>query len=54
MKADAGNCMILEQGRHNVQTLGWLNDQITSIRALSPPTLELKNISPGVLTNGSN
>ena len=50
----AGNCMILEQGRHNVQTLGWLNDQITSIRALSPPTLGLKNISPGVLTNGSN
>jgi hypothetical protein len=50
----AGNCMILGPGRHNVETLGWLNDQITSIRALSPPTLELKNISPGVLTNGSN
>ena len=50
----AGNCMILEPGRHNVQTLGWLNDQITSIRALSPLTIELKNISPGVLTNGSN
>jgi len=50
----AGNCMILEPGRHNVLTLGWLNDQITSIRALSPDALELKNISPGVLTNGSN
>jgi hypothetical protein len=50
----AGNCMILEPGRHNVLTLGWLNDQITSIRALSPDALELKNSSPGVLTNGSN
>jgi hypothetical protein len=37
----AGNCMVLEPGRHNVLTLGWLNDQITSIRALSPPTLAL-------------
>ena len=49
----AGNCMILGPGNHNVQTLGWLNDQISSIRALSPETLELKNITPGVIVNGS-
>lgn len=53
-KSYAGNCMILEPGRHNVQTLGWLNDQISSIRMLSPLTIELKNIEPGVLMNGSN
>jgi hypothetical protein len=49
----AGNCMILGPGNHNVQTLGWLNDQISSIRALSPDTLELKNITPEVIVNGS-
>lgn len=48
-----GNCMILGPGDHNVQTLGWLNDQISSIRALSPETLELKNITPEVIVNGS-
>jgi hypothetical protein len=53
-KSYTGNCMILGPGSHNVQVLGWLNDQITSIRALSPQAFELKNISPGVITNGSN
>lgn len=52
-KSYAGNCMILGPGNHNVQTLGWLNDQISSIRALSPETLELKNITPEVIVNGS-
>ena len=52
-KSYAGNCMILGPGNHNVQTLGWLNDQISSIRALSPETLELKNITPKVIINGS-
>ncbi|MDR4489946.1 MAG: hypothetical protein R2685_03460 [Candidatus Nitrosocosmicus sp.] len=50
----AGNCMILGAGKHNIQTLGWLNDQISSLRVLSPETLELKNIKPGIITNGSN
>jgi hypothetical protein len=53
-KSYAGNCMILGPGSHNVQVLGWLNDQITSIRALSAQAIELKNISPGIITNGSN
>jgi Beta/Gamma crystallin len=53
-KSYTGNCMILGPGSHNVQVLDWLNDQITSIRALSPQALELKNISPGIITNGSN
>ncbi len=53
-KSYAGNCMILGPGSHNVQVLGWLNDQITSIRALSPHALELKNIIPGIITNGSD
>jgi hypothetical protein len=53
-KSYAGNCMILGPGKHNVQTLGWLNDQISSLRALSPETLDLKNIKPGLITNGSN
>jgi hypothetical protein len=53
-KSYAGNCMILGPGNHNVQVLGWLNDQISSIRALSPQTLELKNINPGIITNGSD
>jgi Beta/Gamma crystallin len=53
-KSYAGNCMILGPGSHNVQVLGWLNDQVTSIRALSPQAVELKNISPGIITNGSN
>ena len=52
-KSYAGNCMILGPGNHNVQTLGWLNDQISSIRVLSPETLELKNITPEVIVNGS-
>lgn len=52
-KSYAGNCMILGPGNHDVQTLGWLNDQISSIRALSPETLELKNIPPEVIMNGS-
>ncbi|KAA2283211.1 beta/gamma crystallin-related protein [Candidatus Nitrosocosmicus sp. SS] len=53
-KSYAGNCMILGAGKHNIQTLGWLNDQISSLRVLSPETLELKNIKPGIITNGSN
>jgi hypothetical protein len=53
-KSYAGNCMILGPGSHDTQVLGWLNDQITSIRALSPHALELKNISLGIITNGSN
>lgn len=53
-KSYAGNCMILGSGKHNIQTLGWLNDQISSLRVLSPETLELKNIKPGIITNGSN
>jgi len=53
-KSYAGNCMILGSGKHNVQTLGWLNDQISSLRVLSPQTLDLKNIKPGIITNGSN
>lgn len=53
-KSYAGNCMILGSGKHNVQTLGWLNDQISSLRALSPETLGLKNIKPGIIYNGSN
>jgi len=52
-KSYTGNCMILGPGNHNVQTLGWLNDQISSIRALSPEILELKNIAPEVIVNGS-
>ena len=50
----AGNCMILGPGEHNVQILGWLNDQISSLRDLSPQTLDLKNIQPEIITNGSN
>lgn len=53
-KSYSGNCMILGPGNHNVETLGWLNDQITSIRALSPEILELKNIPPEIIMNGSN
>lgn len=53
-KSYSGNCMILGPGSHNVQVLGWLNDQISSIRALSSQTLELKNINPGIITNGSD
>ncbi len=53
-KSYAGNCMVLGPGDYDIQTLGWLNDQISSIRALSPNTLELKNVSIGMLMNGSN
>ena len=53
-KSYTGNCMILGPGSHDVQVLGWLNDQITSLRALSAQAIELKNISPGIITNGSN
>ena len=41
---------ILEQGKAQCpKPVLWLNDGITSIRALSRPTLGLKYISPGVL-----
>jgi hypothetical protein len=53
-KSYSGNCMILEPGEHDIATLDGLHDQISSIRYLSPQTLELKNISVGLLINGSN
>lgn len=53
-KSYAGNCMILGQGEHDIQKIGSLNDEISSIRYLSPNTLELKNIQPGIITNSSN
>jgi hypothetical protein len=53
-KSYSGNCMILEPGEHDITTLDWLHDQISSIRYLSPQTLELKNVSSGILFNGSN
>ena len=49
-----GDCMILGPGKHDIQTIGSLNDEISSIRYLSPNTLELKNIQPGTITNSSN
>lgn len=52
-KSYAGNCMILGPGNHNIQTLGWLNDQISSKRVLSPETPVLKDSTPGVIMNGS-
>jgi hypothetical protein len=53
-KSYAGNCMILGPGEHDIQTLDWLHDQISSIRYLTPQTFELKNISAGELFNGSS
>lgn len=53
-KSYSGNCMILEPGEHDIATLDGLHDQISSIRYLSPQTLELKNASAGILINGSN
>ncbi|MDQ4072876.1 MAG: beta/gamma crystallin-related protein [Thermoproteota archaeon] len=53
-KSYAGNCMVLGPGDYDIQTLGWLNDQISSIRGLSPNTLELKNVTIGMMMNGSN
>jgi hypothetical protein len=53
-KSYAGNCMILGPGEHDIEILDWLHDQISSIRHLTPQTVELKNVSPGVLFNGSS
>jgi Beta/Gamma crystallin len=53
-KSYAGNCMILGPGEHDIQTLDWLHDQISSIRYLTPQTVELKNISAGEIFNGSS
>jgi len=53
-KSYSGNCMILEPGEHDITTLDELHDQISSMRYLSPQTLELKNVSSGILFNGSN
>ena len=53
-KSYSGNCMILEPGEHDITTLDELHDQISSMRYLSPQTLELKNVSSGILINGSN
>lgn len=53
-KSYSGNCMILGPGEHDIETLDWLHDQISSIRYLTPQTVELKNINPGVLFNGSS
>ncbi len=41
----AGNCIIRGVGQYDVDSIGPLNDQISSIRSLSPTSLELKDIS---------
>jgi hypothetical protein len=41
----AGNCIIVGAGEYDVESLGWLNDKISSIRYLSPSSLELKGYS---------
>lgn len=53
-KSYAGNCMILGPGEHDIETLDWLHDQISSIRYLTPQTVELKNMSIGEIFNGSS
>jgi hypothetical protein len=53
-KSYAGNCMILGPGEHDIETLDWLHDQISSIRYLTPQTVELKNMSVGEIFNGSS
>ena len=53
-KSYSGDCMILEPGEHDIDTLNGLHHQISSLRFLSPQTLELKNISAGMLINGTN
>lgn len=41
----AGNCVIVGAGEYDVESLGSLNDKISSIRSLSPSSLELKGFS---------
>ncbi len=53
-KSYSGDCMILGPGAHDVDTLDGLHDQISSMRSLSPKTLELKNTSAGIVISGSN
>jgi hypothetical protein len=53
-KSYSGDCMILGPGAHDVDMLDGLHDQISSMRSLSPKTLELKNVSAGILISGSN
>lgn len=53
-KSYSGDCMILGPGEHDIDTLNGLHDQISSMRFLSPQTLELKNITAGMLINGTN
>jgi hypothetical protein len=53
-KSYSGDCMILGPGEHDIDTLNGLHDQISSMRFLSPQTVELKNITAGMLINGTN
>lgn len=41
----AGNCIIVGAGEYDVESIGSLNDKISSIRYLSPSSLELKGYS---------
>jgi hypothetical protein len=41
----AGNCIIAGAGEYDVESLGSLNDKISSIRYLSPSSLKLKGYS---------
>jgi hypothetical protein len=48
-----GSCMILGPGEYDIQTLEGLNDRISSMRFLSPQSLNLKNVGLGVIYNSS-
>lgn len=41
----AGNCIIVGAGEYDIESLGLLNDKVSSIRYLSPSSLELKGYS---------
>ncbi len=41
----AGNCIIVGAGEYDIESLGSLNDKVSSIRYLSPSSLELKGYS---------
>ena len=38
-----GSCMVLEPGEYNVESIGQLHDQISSIRFIAPDFLEFDN-----------
>lgn len=38
-----GSCMILEPGKYDIESLGQLHDQISSIRFIAPDFLEFEN-----------